>query len=131
MRCISASSIVSRRCLPCFGRIGRSFRTPNVDERIGVNAFPVDFNLKTQTSFDVEGGLRGRIGLLEWQSSVYQMTLDNEILFIPFPPIGANINLDPTRRVGVENAATWHLSEDLRLKGGLTYTRATFRERHL
>lgn len=111
-----------------FGRVARSFRTPNVDERIGVNAFPVDFNLKTQTSRDIEGGVRGRFGALEWQSSVYQMLLNNEILFIPFPPIGANINLDPTKRVGVENSATLRLSEALRLKGGLTYTRATFRE---
>jgi iron complex outermembrane receptor protein len=111
-----------------FGRIARSFRTPNVDERIGVNAFPVDFNLRTQTSRDIEGGVRGRFGALEWQSSVYEMLLNNEIMFIPFPPIGANINLDPTRRVGVENSATLRLSEALRLKGGLTYTRATFRE---
>jgi iron complex outermembrane receptor protein len=114
--------------LAVFGRVGRSFRTPNVDERIGVSASPVDFKLKTQTSFDIEGGLRGRSGPLEWQSSVYLMRLNDELLFIPFPPLGANTNLDPTRRVGVENAATWHLSEDLRLKGGLTYTRATFRE---
>ncbi len=111
-----------------FGRIARSFRTPNVDERIGVNAFPVDFNLKTQTSRDIEGGVRGHFGTLDWQSSVYDMELNNEILFIPFPPIGANINLDPTRRVGVENSATLRLSDDLRLKGGLTYTQATFRE---
>jgi iron complex outermembrane receptor protein len=110
-----------------FGRIGRSFRTPNVDERIGVNAFPVNFDLKTQTSLDIEGGMRGRIGALEWQSSVYEMKLDNEILFIPFPPIGANINLDPTRRVGVENAATLRLTDTLRLKGGVTYTDSTFR----
>jgi len=113
--------------LTVFGRIGRSFRTPTVDERVGVSAFPVDFDLKTQTSFDIEGGVRGRAGPLEWQSSVYQMTLDNEILFIPFPPLGANTNLDPTRRVGVENAATWHVSDELRLKGGVTYTRSTFR----
>jgi len=111
-----------------FGRVARSFRTPNVDERIGVNAFPVDFNLKTQTSRDIEGGVRGHLGMLDWQSSVYEMELNNEILFIPFPPIGANINLDPTRRVGVENSATLRVSDTLRLKGGVTYTRATFRE---
>ena len=111
-----------------FGRVARSFRTPNVDERIGVNAFPVDFNLKTQTSRDIEVGLRGHYGAFDWQSSVYEMELNNEILFIPFPPIGANINLDPTRRIGVENSATLQLSDDLRLKGGLTYTQATFRE---
>src|SRR5450759_1056849 len=56
------------------------------------------------------------------------MLLNNEILFIPFPPIGANINLDPTRRVGVENSATLRLSDAVRLKGGLSYIRATFRE---
>jgi iron complex outermembrane receptor protein len=111
-----------------FGRVARSFRTPNVDERIGVNAFPVDFNLKTQTSRDIEGGVRGRFGAFDWQSSVYEMLLNNEILFIPFPPIGANINLDPTRRVGVENSATLRLSDAVRLKGGLSYIRATFRE---
>ena len=48
--------------LAVFGRVARSFRTPNVDERIGVNAFPVNFDLKTQTSRDIEGGLRGRFG---------------------------------------------------------------------
>ena len=90
--------------LAVFGRVARSFRTPNVDERIGVNAFPVDFDLKTQTSRDIEGGLRGRFGRFAWQTSVYDMELNNEILFIPFPPIGANINLDPTRRYGVESA---------------------------
>jgi iron complex outermembrane receptor protein len=56
------------------------------------------------------------------------MLLNNEILFIPFPPIGADINLDPTRRVGVENSAALRLSDALRLKGALSYTRATFRE---
>jgi iron complex outermembrane receptor protein len=111
-----------------FGRVARSFRTPNVDERIGVNAFPVDFNLKTQTSRDAEGGIRGHIGAFDWQSSVYGMLLNNEIMFIPFPPIGADINLDPTKRFGVENSATWRVSDAVRLKGGLTYTRAIFRE---
>ncbi len=111
-----------------FGHIARSFRTPNVDERIGVNAFPVDFNLKTQTSQEIEGGARGRFGMLEWQSSVYAMNLTNEILFIPFPPIGANINLDPTRRFGVENSATLRLTDEVRVKAGAAYTRATFRE---
>jgi iron complex outermembrane receptor protein len=111
-----------------FGHVARSFRTPNVDERIGVSAFPVDFNLKTQTSDEIEGGARGRLGILEWQSSVYAMNLNNELLFIPFPPLGADINLDPTRRMGVENSATLRLTDAMRVKGGVSYTRATFRE---
>ena len=56
------------------------------------------------------------------------MALNNEILFIPFPPIGANINLDPTRRSGIENSASFAVTDTLRLKGGVTYTRATFRQ---
>jgi iron complex outermembrane receptor protein len=114
--------------LAVFGRVARSFRTPNVDERIGVNAFPVNFDLKTQTSRDIEGGLRGRFGRFAWQTSVYDMELTNEILFIPFPPIGANINLDPTRRSGVESAASLDLTDTMRLTGALSYTRAKFRE---
>ncbi|HEY7229519.1 MAG TPA: TonB-dependent receptor [Pseudolabrys sp.] len=114
--------------LAVFGRVAHSFRTPNVDERVGVSAFPVDFDLKTQTSRDIEGGLRGRFGRLAWQASVYDMRLTNEILFIPFPPIGANINLDPTRRYGVETAASLDLTDTVRLKGALSYTRAKFRE---
>ncbi|MGH6790746.1 MAG: TonB-dependent receptor [Pseudolabrys sp.] len=111
-----------------FGRLAHSFRTPNVDERIGVNAFPVNFDLKTQTSWDAEAGIRARLGPVDLQSSVYDMRLNNEILFIPFPPIGANINLDPTRRYGVENSASIRITDTVRVKGGLTYTRAVFRE---
>ncbi len=111
-----------------FGRLARSFRTPNVDERIGVFAFPVDFRLRTQTSRDIEGGIRLRLGALEVQSSVYDMRLNDEIHFIPFPPIGANINLDPTRRYGNETSAAWRVNEGLTLKGAVTYTRAMFRE---
>ena len=91
-------------------------------------AFPVDFKLKTQTSRDIEGGVRGRYGSAGVQSSVYEMLLKNEIFFIPFPPIVANINLDPTRRYGVETSATLRLIDAVRLKGGLAYTRAIFRE---
>lgn len=114
--------------LAVFGHVARAFRTPNVDDRIGVSAFPVDFNLKTQTSQELEGGVKGRLGPVDWQSSVYGMLLNNEILFIPFPPIGANINLDPTKRFGVENSATYHVTEAVRVKGAASYTEAKFRE---
>jgi iron complex outermembrane receptor protein len=114
--------------LALFGRLARSFRTPNVDERIGVAAFPVDFKLRTQTSRDVEGGVRLRLGPLDIQSSVYHMWLENELHFVPFPPLGANTNLDPTRRYGSETAAWLRVNERLRLTGGFAYTRAVFRE---
>jgi len=109
-----------------FGRVAHSFRMPNVDERLALVAFPVDFSLKTQTSQDIEGGVRVHWGRFDLQSSVYRMNLLNEIHFRP--DIFANVNLDPTKRYGVENIATYQLTDTVRLKGGLAYTRAVFRD---
>lgn len=109
-----------------FGRVARSFRTPSVDERIGVLSFPVDFNLRTQISRDMEAGVRLSLGALEILSSVYDMKLIDEIHFNP--SVFANINLDPTRRYGSETSATLRVNESLRLKGGVAYTRSIFRE---
>jgi iron complex outermembrane receptor protein len=108
-----------------FGHVARAFRTPNVDDRIG-SAFPVDFNLKTQTSQEAEGGFKAKIGAFDWQTSIYGMLLNNEIMFNPVT--FANINLDPTKRFGVENSATYRVTEGVRLKGAATYTEAKFRE---
>jgi iron complex outermembrane receptor protein len=109
-----------------FGRVARSFRTPNVDERIGVASFPVDFNLRTQTSRDIEGGVRLRLGAFELLTSAYDMELDNEIHFNP--SVFANVNLDPTRRYGTETSMSLRVNEALVLKGGFAYTRSMFRE---
>ncbi|MPZ39735.1 MAG: TonB-dependent receptor plug domain-containing protein [Rhizobiales bacterium] len=111
-----------------FGRAARSFRVPNVDERVAMSPFGVatSFDLKTQTSHDVEGGIRASAGPLMWQISAYYMGLENELHFSP--ATFTNTNLDPTRRYGVENIVTWRVSDVLRLKAGLAYTRATFRE---
>jgi iron complex outermembrane receptor protein len=54
------------------------------------------------------------------------MELENELFFSP--ATFTNSNLDPTRRYGWENAATWAATEALRFKAGLAYTRAVFRE---
>ncbi len=114
--------------LTLFGRTARSFRVANVDERISVAPFgtPNSFDLKTQTSHDVEGGAKLKIGRLNWQTSVYDMELVNELHFNPIT--FTNVNLDPTRRYGVESLATYQLTDSVRLKGGIGYTRSIFRE---
>ncbi len=111
-----------------FGRAAQSFRTPNVDERVGMapNGTPTNFNLKTQTSHDMEAGVRFKYGRFALQSSVYQMKLENELMFNPVTFI--NYNLDPTQRRGVETILGWQITDDVRLKGSLTYIDATFRE---
>jgi iron complex outermembrane recepter protein len=117
-----------------FGRAARAFRTPNVDERVSsgpsfdefFNPIPGNFNLKTQTSHDIEGGFRIKSGGFQMQSSIYNMDLDNEIHFIP--ALFYNVNLDPTRRYGSETSASLRLSDSVTLRGGAAYTRAVFRE---
>ena len=111
-----------------FGRAARAFRTPNVDERISTGPFfaPGTFQLKTQTSHDVEGGFRIKAGAFQMQSSIYNMDLENEIHFIP--ALFYNVNLDPTRRYGSETSASLRVSDTLTLRGGMAYTRAVFRE---
>jgi iron complex outermembrane recepter protein len=118
-----------------FGRAAHAFRTPNVEERVASGpafdpiAFlpiPGDFRLKTQTSHDIEGGFRIKSGGFQLQTSVYNMDLENEIHFNPV--LFFNTNLDPTRRSGMETAASYRLSDSLLLRGGFAFTRAVFRE---
>lgn len=111
-----------------FGRAAQSFRTPNVDERVGMALFgtPTTFDLKTQTSHDLEAGVRLNFRRAMVQTSVYHMKLENELIFDPINFV--NYNLDPTQRRGVETIATWQMTDDVRLKGSLTYIDATFRE---
>ncbi|MGE3987921.1 MAG: TonB-dependent receptor [Pseudorhodoplanes sp.] len=119
--------------LALFGRMAQSFRVPNVDERVGMVTaqvgIPTTFDLRTQKSHDWEAGVRVNAGPLEAQWSYYNMNLTDEIHFRFGPNFEANnINLDPTRRYGHETIVSYRVSDDVRLKGGLAYTRAVFRE---
>jgi iron complex outermembrane recepter protein len=117
-----------------FGRAASAFRTPNVDERVGAspifdsmfNPVPRSFDLKTQTSTDVEAGFRVKAGKFEMQTSFYNMDLTNEIHFDPVNFI--DYNLDPTRRYGSETGVTYRASDTVLLRAGFAYTRAIFRE---
>jgi len=111
-----------------FGRAARAFRTPDVDERVAASPYylPPNFALKTQTSYDVEGGFRIKAGNFQMQTSIYDMELTNEIHFNPVDYY--NFNLDPTRRYGSETSVSYRVNDTLLLRGGTAYTRAIFRE---
>ncbi|MBB4422505.1 iron complex outermembrane receptor protein [Bradyrhizobium sp. CIR48] len=118
-----------------FGRVGRAFRTPDVDERLSSGpsfdpltfaAIPQTFQLKTQTSRDIEGGVRIKGGGLQLQSSLYLMDLTNEVHFNPV--LFYNTNLDPTRRYGSETSLSYRVNDALLLRSGVAYTSAVFRE---
>lgn len=86
-----------------YGNVGRSFRFPNVDE-IGFTA--IGATLEPQTSRDAELGVRTGWGTGRGDVRAYRSALRQEIGYNPtadgpFGP-GANVNLDPTVRQGVE-----------------------------
>ncbi len=107
-----------------FGKMGRSFRIATVDE----NRFQVTL-LEPQTSRDREIGAEAQWGIARMRLAAYRMDLENEIYFSPiFPPFGANINLSPTRREGVELETHWQLSPTLTAFLNAAVTKAKFRE---
>ena len=54
------------------------------------------------------------------------MYLKNEIHFVP--ALWLDTNLDPTRSAGARKPASYQLNDALRLRGGVAYLRAIFRE---
>lgn len=110
--------------LGVYARLGRSFRLATLDERIGGQT--PNFRLKTQTSLDYEAGFQGHIGPAEYRIGAYWMELENELHYNPVT--FNNVNLDPTRRRGVEASGSYQLLADVKLRGAAAYTEAEFRE---
>jgi iron complex outermembrane receptor protein len=109
-----------------YGKTGRSFRVANVDDNRGA-AVP----LEPQTSRDSELGAEYRGEGMHVRAALYRMDLRNEILFLPgdvLPPFGANVNLPPTLREGLELQFAWEVSSRLALSGHYTGAVAKFRE---
>ncbi|HEV8261497.1 MAG TPA: TonB-dependent receptor [Burkholderiales bacterium] len=108
-----------------YGKTGQSFRIANVDDNRGLTT-----PLEPQVSRDAEAGGEYRGEGVRLRAAVYRMNINNEILFLPsdvLPPFGANVNLPPTRRAGVELEAGWDASAWLILSANYSYTTAKFR----
>jgi iron complex outermembrane receptor protein len=112
-----------------YGRAGRSFRLANVDE---FSFTTPGVSLAPQTSRDVEIGARYEGGATRAEVRLFHSRLENEIGFDPagvgpFGPFGANVNFDPTRRMGVEIDARHALSASLGMRLHLAWREASFR----
>jgi iron complex outermembrane receptor protein len=97
-----------------YGRFGRSFRYPAADEY----NFPPPV-LVPQDSRDVELGARWGNRSSRTDVRVYRSTLNHEIAYDP--TVFANVNLDRTRRQGVELEASQRATAavQLRLNGAI------------
>ena len=107
-----------------FAKTGRSFRVANIDE----NLFQPKL-LKPQTSRDREAGVEWRHGEHSARASAFRNDLDDEIHFnrlVGF--FGANVNLPPTRRQGVEVEAGTGFGDLVHVTLSYSLTEATFRD---
>jgi iron complex outermembrane receptor protein len=112
-----------------FGKTGTTFRFANLDELFGYDnlAFRPVFagDLKPQHGRTNEIGARVAQGSWSARAALFRTTLSDEIGYDA--SAGANVNLDPTRRQGLETEADWKLSSSVSAKVSYTYLDATFR----
>jgi iron complex outermembrane recepter protein len=107
-----------------YGKAGRSFRVPNVNDIYSLFTASVT-RLEPQTSDDYEIGLEAQAGPGRYRLALYQSEIDNEIFFDPLT--FANRNLPPTRRSGFEVEGRWQLTGGVDLYANYTYAQAEFR----
>ena len=108
-----------------YARLGTSYRVANIDEN---RCFfpPCAALLKPQTSKDREIGIQWRKGNAAFRASLFDIALKNELHYnaITF----TNMNLEPTRRRGLELEGTAPLGKHVELRGRYARTNAQFRE---
>ncbi|NVE00055.1 TonB-dependent receptor [Massilia sp. BJB1822] len=114
--------------LTLHAKAGQSYRVANADE----NGFTPKANvaLKAQTSHDLELGASFALNGYKLAARVFKHELNNEIYYDPTatPFGGANSNLPPTRRKGIEFDASARLAADWQLSGHYQHVKAEFTE---
>jgi iron complex outermembrane receptor protein len=113
------------------GRIAKSFRVPTVDD----NVLTATGNLlEPQTSWSYEVGTEYRAGTVSMRANAYYIRLKDEIYYSPLAAnplgffLGANVNLPPTERYGLEFGGTWNPVATVDLGATFNVLRAEFRE---
>ena len=107
----------------------RSARVSTVDElfEFDPNTFARVFSpLDPQTGNGFDIGTHYNLDRFSFTANAYYMRLRNEIHFNPIT--FENVNLDPTKRYGLELSGIVNISDRLRLQGNYTYMRSKFRD---
>ncbi|MBC7857696.1 MAG: TonB-dependent receptor [Burkholderiaceae bacterium] len=109
-----------------YAKAGQSYRVANADEN-GYTASGLP--LKGQSSHDLELGVTFGDSARSLTLRGFRHNLVNEIFFDPtVGAFGANANLDPTRRQGIELDASAAIGADWRVSGHAQHVKATFTE---
>jgi iron complex outermembrane receptor protein len=112
--------------LTAHAKLGRSYRVPNADE----NGYRMSLDLlRIQTSRDLEAGISMGDSARRLSARAFRHALTNEIFFDPTVNggWGANVNLDPTERKGLEVEAEAQLGAAWRVSGQYQHVKAGFR----
>ena len=110
-------------------KMTRSTRVATVDELFEldpVNFLQVFSQLDPQIGKGVDAGVKYKKDSVSGQANVYYMRLEDEIHFDP--NTFSNINLDPTKRYGVEVNGRATVVEQFDLHASYTHMRAEFRD---
>jgi iron complex outermembrane receptor protein len=113
--------------LTAYAKAGQSYRVANADE----NAYTPKTNtpLQAQTSHDLELGASYGNAERKVTAAVFRHKLRNELFYDPTAgAFGANVNLDPTKRQGVELSASVVVAADWTVSGHYQHVQASFTE---
>ena len=112
-----------------YGRVGTTYRFPNTDELYGLDPTTWDpvfvLGLRPQHGTVYEIGASKQVARGSLSLSIYQQNLKDEITS---DPMGGNMNVDKTRRLGSELSASLGLTDNLRGNLGVTLEDAEIRD---
>ncbi|MES2933146.1 MAG: TonB-dependent receptor [Pseudomonadota bacterium] len=119
-------SFAATPLIELFAKAGQSYRVANADEN-GYTVVPNE-PIKPQLSHDLELGLSVGNTAQKVTARVFRHRLRDEIYYDPTANggYGANTNLDPTRRQGLELSAYAKLAEAVAVSATLQHVSATF-----
>ena len=104
-----------------YGRLGNGFRYPNIDDRIGGSG-GTSLELNTQTTKDFEIGSKFASDNFSSNVSTYIIEGKNELAYDT--DAFENINMNSTRRYGVELNTRKKISDKLTLTNNFTFAKA-------
>jgi len=112
-----------------WAKLSRNYRLPNLDEIISSYGSNYDLaytetNLNPQTSLDKEIGWHYLYSKTDFELRVFQSNLKDEIAYDA--NYYSNINLDPTKREGVEFSFRQHFTNSFDVGGFVTYKHSNF-----
>ncbi|TDR80514.1 TonB-dependent receptor [Paludibacterium purpuratum] len=106
-----------------FANQAQSFRLGKADE-MSWSYGP----LLPQLSHDQQMGIEWQLGLSSARANVFRSDLTNEIVYLPTPYLGYNVNLPKTRHEGIELEGRTRLAQTVGLHGSLTWQKSKFME---